>query len=220
MAIDLNYIRRDYDINMSPEFVQRLNNNDFSDNGMLRTKPLDKNIVIVFFFTPECRFCQEFAPELAEFSKQFGKQLGVITAAVDVSLQENEQLKERSKHFKYCIGEFYPTTIIYRDGSPCTTYLSFRTADEIKKYISEKIINKSCPSHFIGCTNPSVEKLERLYTQMKGSIYNDTSNSCSGSNYSSSQLSYWNILLLLLLFTILGLTLSFLADSRKKRRAM
>jgi thiol-disulfide isomerase/thioredoxin len=205
MTIDLDFIRRDYDINMPRSFISRLSNTDFSDKGDLVNVDFSSNLVIVHFFTPLSRFCQEFAPEFTKFSKLYGKEMGVLSAAVDLSLPENEILIQRSKQFPYCLGKYYPTIIIYKDGKPCTTYLSFRNADDIKKYISETIISKTCPMEYILCedsTSSSGNKEGLVYKNIYKNT-GDNRNQCKISEDNSSiSIVMWIIILLFLCFLV------------------
>lgn len=149
----MDYITKYYNETMPSNKVLRLFTKDFSKCGLLQSPSMKQNIAIVLFYRKDCRFCQEFAPELVRFVDNYSKELGVKTGAVDMDVEENKVLEPNSKkHFSYTLGEYWPTVIIYYKGHPCAMYTSMRTAEGLKTFIQEKIgVDKECEFKFIPC---------------------------------------------------------------------
>lgn len=146
-------IKKYYEDNMPSYIVPRLSLNDFSSCGGL-TSPLFKsqNATVVMFYTPMCRFCQEFSGELTKFSTQYGKKINAGVAVVDMSNPDNSPLVQMSKKFPYSIGELWPTVIIFYKGQPCSSYESSRTSSALNDYIIKNIgIGRECSFKFVPC---------------------------------------------------------------------
>jgi hypothetical protein len=135
----------------------------------------------------------------------YANELGVKTTAIDLSLPKNEILIEKSKQFPYCLGEFYPTIIIFKNGKPCTSYLSFRTAKEMKKYITETIVNKPCPRTYVCQNKKDVSDTKVEGTQKEGLEYGTTC--LNEDNYLSSSpntmMLYWIAMLIIFVLIVI-----------------
>ncbi len=103
---------------------------------------------IVFFYIPECRECQGFAPEIANFSDNYASLAKCTVYAVDMSYGDNYKLKNMSTRFNYRVGDYYPMLVIYSKGSACSIYSDERSASGIYEYLKQK---NSCEFKFEEC---------------------------------------------------------------------
>jgi len=134
---------------MPDSSVQRISQNDFTACGSLKSR-FSTGISVVFFYVPICRFCQEFAPELSNFSDNYASKLNSRVLAVDLSTVENKRLVSLSSNFSYTLGQVYPTVIIFYNGNPCSSYTGPRQAKYLAEFISRQS-PKECEFKFVPC---------------------------------------------------------------------
>ena len=145
-------IKKYYDTYMPSLIVPRLSPSNFSSCGSLVDPKFKTVTTVVFFYTQECRFCQETAFQVSKFDSQYADKIGAITAAIDLSVVENSSLIKASKNFSYKLGDIWPTIIIFYQGKPCSFYSGPRNAEALNDYIVKNIgIGKSCEFKFVPC---------------------------------------------------------------------
>lgn len=134
---------------MPSSSVPQLTTNNFSSCGSLGSQ-FSKGTTVVFFYIPECRFCQEFAPEFSNFADNYASSLGSRAVAVNMSSGNNNSLIGMSTNFSYSLGKVWPTIIVFYNGNPCSAYTGPRTAKALASFISNTS-SKTCNFKFVPC---------------------------------------------------------------------
>lgn len=148
----MDIIKKYYDLYMPSFIVNRLSLSEFSSCGSLTSPKFKTGTVVVLFYVPECRFCQEFANELAKFTTQYADKIGATSAAIDMSTADNSPLIKSSLNFPYKLGDTWPTIIIFYQGKPCASYIGARNARALNDFIVKNIgIGKTCDFKFVPC---------------------------------------------------------------------
>ena len=148
----MDIIKKQYETNMPPYLVPRLTTNDFSSCGSLKGPSYKDGTTVVLFYTPDSRFSQDFAPELAKFSKTYSTTLNVKAAAIDLSIDSNRSLIGNSSNFPYKLGEVWPVIGIFYKGNPCSIYTGVRSAVSLSNYIIQTVgVDKPCQFKFVPC---------------------------------------------------------------------
>lgn len=146
----MDIIKKYYDENMKT--VKKVTVDSFSSCGALKEPIFLSGVSVVFFYVPECRFCQLFSSELQRFDDLYSKELSVKVSAIDMSTDENKRLIKLSESFPYQLGVAWPVIMIYYDGKPCSYYNSVRTAEGLRDYIRKYIgVGKECKFKFVPC---------------------------------------------------------------------
>jgi len=139
-----------YKTYMPASSVQQLTTNDFTSCGSLGSH-FGKGTTVVFFYIPESRFCQEFAPEFSNFSDNYAASLGSRAVAVNMSSGNNNSLIGMSSNFSYTLGKVWPTIIVFYNGNPCSAYTGPRTAKGLASFISSTTSSQTCNFKFVPC---------------------------------------------------------------------
>lgn len=141
-----------YNDSMPSQIVPRLSSSEFSSCGYLTSPKFKTQNTIVFFYVPECRFCQEFSGELTKFALQYSDKTGTGVAAIDMSLENNYPLVKSSNNFPYKLGDMWPMIIVFYKGKPCSSYSGPRNASALNDFIVKNIgVGKSCSFKFVPC---------------------------------------------------------------------
>ena len=134
---------------MPSSSVPQLTKKDFKDCGSLQTH--HSGVTVVFFYIPESRFCQEFAPEISNFSDNYSSKSNSKAYAVNMSNSQNTPLIQMSKNFSYSLGQVWPTIMVYYKGNPCSSYTGPRTAEMLSNFINTISSDRSCDINFNNC---------------------------------------------------------------------
>lgn len=135
---------------MPTSSVRQITTNDFTSCGSLGPQ-FSKGTTVVFFYVPECRFCQEFAPEFSNFSDNYASSLGARAVAVNMAAGNNNSLIGMSNNFSYTLGKVWPTIIVFYNGNPCSSYTGPRTSKALSAFISNTTSNRTCDFKFVPC---------------------------------------------------------------------
>lgn len=147
----MDTILRYYQQYMPSSSVTQLTANNFSRCGALSGSSFSKGTTVVFFYIPECRFCQEFAPEFSNFSDNYASSLGSKAVAVNMSSGNNNSLIGMSSNFSYTLGQVWPTIIVFYNGHPCSSYSGPRTAKGLASFISNTTSTSTCSFKYVPC---------------------------------------------------------------------
>jgi len=136
---------------MPSSSVSQLSVNNFRSCGSLTGSNLNSGITVVFFYIPECRNCQDFAPEFSNFSDNYATSIGSRAVAVNMSTGSNNSLIGMSSNFSYSLGKVWPTVIVFHNGNPCSAYNGPRNAKSLASFISSSSSSGTCNFKFIPC---------------------------------------------------------------------
>ena len=146
-----DYYNRIYTTLMPLNLVSRLSASDFANCGSLLGQ-YKTDTTVVMFYSTNCRFCQEFAIQLSNFSEKYADKLNTRVAAINIST--NPTIVSMSKNFPYDI-KTQPSVIVYFNGKPCSSYAGYktgRTAEDLAAFIQK--INgptQTCDFKFVPC---------------------------------------------------------------------
>lgn len=147
---DMSAILSYYNQYMPSTSVKQITANNFSGCGSLGSD-FKNGTTVVFFYIPECRFCQEFAPEFSNFADNYASKLGSKAVAVNMSSGNNNSLISMSSNFSYSLGKVWPTIIVFYNGNPCSSYTGPRTAQSLASFISKTTSTQTCNFKFVPC---------------------------------------------------------------------
>lgn len=133
-------ISKYYNTYMPEKSVRQISVNNFKSCGSLSDE-FSNGTTVVFFYIPECRFCQEFAPEFSNFSDNYAAKLGAQAVGVNMSINGNNRLSDMSKNFPYNLGRLWPTIMVFHNGVPCSAYTGPRTAKSLASFLSNTVCN-------------------------------------------------------------------------------
>lgn len=130
----MNVIKSFYDQHMPSPQVPRLTPSNFDRDGNLLGLEFTKKTVIVMFYTPECRGCQELAPELTKYNSQYASANNSIAVAIDISA--HKEVKTSSSNYRYSLN-LLPTVIFFQNGIACSAYTGVRTASALNNFVRD-----------------------------------------------------------------------------------